>query len=475
MNENQKNIDRLIQDKLFNYAINPPEIVWKKIEGDLKQEKNRIIIPFYLKIAGVLILFTGLGGVIWKLTDKSSPRVINTTTAFQNVITPSIKDNRLANESEKSIITNVNPKNEVVLIRKAVPTNFQTHKISDNHRLMNFKESSVNSDTSNNTENHLLSSVDQMSPADLTIANRESQSRSVKLDTVVLTSNKTETDSSANSVKTSKPPVKILDVFLAEDAPKNTKSPKWSVGGQAGPQYSYRDVNSDKLTTSHYNKVESPVMAYAGGINIQLEAARLWAVQSGIYYSKIGTERTLDNAGGTKVTDPVQNWGNSYNMTNQGNASDVYMNSTGEITISYKKQEALGINAIAATASDSPDEYHVDQYCEYLEIPLILRYRLLANKLKINLLGGISSNILVGNSIHETGPNNFDITAHIEAVNKTNFNGSLGFGIEYPISGNILFNIEPVFKYYFSSVSGNQDVDVHPYSIGLMTGISCKF
>jgi hypothetical protein len=68
-----------------------------------------------------------------------------------------------------------------------------------------------------------------------------------------------------------------------------------------------------------------------------------------------------------------------------------------------------------------------------------------------------------------------DLNSSVENVNKTNYNGSLGFGIEYPLSGKILFNLEPIFKYYFSPISETKDVDVHPYSVGLMTGISYKF
>lgn len=479
MNENQENIDRLFQDRLFNYTVNPPEIVWKKIEEDLHQEKKKNLFPVYIRIAAVLILFAGLGGVVWKLMNNSSRQITNPTTATYNVITPSIKENNITNNGKKSTLNNLIAKDNTGSIRKSAPPKTQMRKISDNHEQIHEMGSVVNNDTSNISQYQLLSSADSLFPVTLIRNEVGNECDSAKQITNILTSNKTETDSSAHSMKACEPakslPVSILDVFLAEDAPKNAKSPKWLIGGQAGPQYSYRDISSDKATTARYNNIESPIMAYAGGVNIQLEATRRWSVQSGVYYSKIGTERSLDNVQDTKLTGAVQNEGNPNQFVSQGNTSDVYMNTSGTITFTYKRIDATGTKALQGSTSTSTNDYRAEQYCEYIEVPLILRYRLLTNKLKVNLLGGISSNILVGNSVHETGPDNFNVTAHIEGVNKTNFNGSVGFGIEYPLSGKILFNLEPVFKYYLSPVSENQDVEVHPYSIGLMTGISCKF
>ncbi|OXA69338.1 hypothetical protein B0A61_00600, partial [Flavobacterium aquatile LMG 4008 = ATCC 11947] len=61
MKEN-KNIDRLFQEKFRNLDVNPPEDVWENIELRLRKKKDRKVIPFWLKISGIAAAFIiGLG------------------------------------------------------------------------------------------------------------------------------------------------------------------------------------------------------------------------------------------------------------------------------------------------------------------------------------------------------------------------------------------------------------------------------
>lgn len=466
MNEQDDKIDSLFQEKLFNYSPAPPEDAWKSIELVLRQEKKRRLIPAYMRIAAAILLFAGLGGLLWKLAYNTTTQQVANKIFTENAVALSSKDNI---PSKKNIVESTNDQ---------IKTSSLKHKKAIKQKPGSVKNLLPKETTDVELTNQI---ADEIRPEiNNTVQNQNASAQATIGDSNVAALRYTAHDSLSQNHQIPQPvnnlQPNMTNDLLAEEAPKDIRELKWYIGGQAGPQYSYRDVNSDKATTDRYNKIESPIMAYAGGLNIQLEAARRWTVQTGVYYSKIGTERTLDNAEGTKMTNNLDSWGSpSVHYIDRGSSPDVFLNSSGKITYTYKKFDQAEANSISQDLATSQGDYHVDQYCEYIEIPLILRYRVLAKKLKVNLVGGISSNILVGNSLHETGPDNFNLTTSVENVNKTNYNGSVGFGIEYPLSGKILFNLEPIFKYYFSPISETKDVDVHPYSVGLMTGISYKF
>ena len=136
------------------------------------------------------------------------------------------------------------------------------------------------------------------------------------------------------------------------------------------------------------------------------------------------------------------------------------MNVPGEIS-EIREQIAAGATAF--------------QYFEYLEVPLIVKFKVIDRKLDFNLLGGISTNFLFENSvqINDDGDN----TAYGETVNiqKVNYSSSVGIGFEYPVFANLLFNIEPKFRYYLNPIDKSLNLNVYPFSIGIFAGFSWIF
>jgi hypothetical protein len=48
-------------------------------------------------------------------------------------------------------------------------------------------------------------------------------------------------------------------------------------------------------------------------------------------------------------------------------------------------------------------------------------------------------------------------------------------GMEYNFSGRLSLNLEPTFRYYITPLGGVAGSSIHPYSIGIFSGISYKF
>jgi hypothetical protein len=115
------------------------------------------------------------------------------------------------------------------------------------------------------------------------------------------------------------------------------------------------------------------------------------------------------------------------------------------------------------------------QYFEYLEIPMIVKYKFIDQNVGVSLLGGVSANILVGNDVMLVV--NGDKLDFGETGNIKNFNysSSLGLGFDYSIINHLNLSVDPVFKYYLTSIDEGNNLNYHPYSLGIYTGITYTF
>ena len=95
--------------------------------------------------------------------------------------------------------------------------------------------------------------------------------------------------------------------------------------------------------------------------------------------------------------------------------------------------------------------------------------------LGINILGGVGANFLVGNNVYLIYDNNKDVIGKTNGVNNINYSGLLGLGLEYPIMNNLNILIEPSLKYYLNPINSNLEIESHPYSLGIYTGVSYSF
>ena len=105
-------------------------------------------------------------------------------------------------------------------------------------------------------------------------------------------------------------------------------------------------------------------------------------------------------------------YGNVY--LNQFPSMELAMvNSSGQIELGTEKANSflsnLGLSresysdastALSSTGKTAIREGDVLQHFEYLEIPMLLRYRVVDRRVGLNLLGGLSTNFLVGSNVY---------------------------------------------------------------------------
>jgi hypothetical protein len=115
------------------------------------------------------------------------------------------------------------------------------------------------------------------------------------------------------------------------------------------------------------------------------------------------------------------------------------------------------------------------QNFSYLEMPVILRYKVIDKSIDFNLIGGLSYNLLVNNKVQtviDGGKYNIGRTA---GLNTFMVSSSMGMGIEYNLSEKFSLNLEPTFRYYLNPFGDFPGLKTHPYSFGVFSGLSYKF
>lgn len=104
MREN-KNIERLFQEKFKDFEVAPPDFVWDNIQEKLHpKEKKRRVIPFWFKTAGIAASFVAIVSVVFFNTDtdfKNSNSNNNNT----NIVVTS-ETNKANTNSNQNVGTN---------------------------------------------------------------------------------------------------------------------------------------------------------------------------------------------------------------------------------------------------------------------------------------------------------------------------------------------------------------------------------
>jgi hypothetical protein len=115
------------------------------------------------------------------------------------------------------------------------------------------------------------------------------------------------------------------------------------------------------------------------------------------------------------------------------------------------------------------------QDLSFLELPVIVRYKVVDRKVGLNLVGGMSYNFLVNNNVYAVRDEGRYPVGTTEGLNEVSLSSSLGMGMEYKLSQNLSLNIEPTFRYYLNPFNTAKTTGTHPYAIGIFSGVAYKF
>jgi len=260
------------------------------------------------------------------------------------------------------------------------------------------------------------------------------------------------------------------------DEPKE-KINRWSVTAMASPTFYLRpDIGTGEIS-DQINSSEQTRLSYTGGVGFAYKLSRKFSVQSGLYYATVGNEVSgINSFAGFREYDYTKGDHNFEVLTSSGRIytdnADVFLRDN-----SGDRVQTMYTNDVfdPAKANLSYINNTLFQNFSYLEMPVIFRYKLVDKSIDFNLIGGLSYNLLVNNSVHTVIDGSRYNVGKTEGMNPLMVSSSLGMGMEYNLSDKFSLNLEPTFKYYLNPFGEFKGLKSQPYSFGVFSGLSYKF
>ena len=270
---------------------------------------------------------------------------------------------------------------------------------------------------------------------------------------------------------------------LSDAAVKTPPRKRWEVTGQFAPMQSYRVVSSvpSGLRKSDFDDAESPLLAFSGGISVAFKAFRRLSIQTGAIYSQMG--QLIDNV--TPVTNSYaavssnSSYAKNFIRTSSGSVAVVSnlksdVNSTYSPYFNSESQAASNNSSSLANASNHV-KYQLIERVDYLEIPLMLRYKVIDRKFSFQVVGGMSANVLLGTYVFVDNGTEQLRSGTILMARPLNYSSAFGLGIGYQFMKNLSVGFEPTFKYYLHSYTTSSQIGTNPYSFGVFTNAVYRF
>lgn len=468
-----ENIDELFREKLRNYEKEPPAYLLQNVlDGAAGARRNRKIV--FWRVAGVaaaILLAFVAGWQMQHMNSETSPQQIvagpssspEIPTAKQfgpegeitldkipetglsrdekSFKSASDKNLRLASRisSQEKKITN-----EPILIVRATESNLLYPIKNRSHRII-----------SNNQYANVLH--------EMKVKDTEIDQLEMTIDQQIIEQNKQQ--------------------FLAQ-AEKH-KNARWLVGAQISPAFNVSGSSHSQVYASNMlNSANNPV-DIGGGISVEYKKGKRLSLQSGVYYSGMGqasgnSSRSSANSDYmfASADRGAEYFNTSVNIDTK--SSKMMMNSAAGVIEFSSVPSGIVLGAsldektMASNAVVVSDARFIQNF-EYIEIPLYLRYTIIDSRFDVEMLGGFSSNLLVGNETFIESGDGKNLVGKTQDMQLLNYSGTLGVGLKYGLSKRIFLNVEPRVKYYLNSLNNNSSVTYKPYTIGVFTGLSYEF
>jgi hypothetical protein len=435
------NIDLLFRNGLKDYEVLPPVEVWNNIYPVIRKKQRPVLL---LRSAALVAVLLSISFLTYRWAHEISTSVQNPTLAVRDESFQS-RDNT-GNTEINRILLNKNQ-------QKGVAQSNQMADISDIDALSGYTDPEPGilnpvAETRNLTPDGSL-----LFPGGIqTIRNF-----------------KPITDNSIN------PDFEELDGISFENPIDRTN--RWSVSAMASPTYYLRSETGNDELSKQFHASEQSRITYSGGVAFTYKISNKLSVQSGLYYSSLGREVDgITSFAGFKSYDYTKGDHNFEVLTSNGliytENSDVFLrDNSGDRVLTRFTNDVFDPNKAHLSYINSS----LYQNFSYLEMPVILRYKLIDKSIDFNLIGGLSYNLLVNNSVNTIIDGNKYNVGKTAGLNQFMVSSSVGMGLEYNLSKKFSLNLEPTFRYYLNPFGETYGLKIHPYSFGVFSGLSYRF
>lgn len=437
------NIDLLFRNGLRDFEVLPPAEVWSNIKPVIRKKQQPYV---FLRNAAMIAVVLSLSFLTYKWGKETSstfslPQLaINEENAFIQPSSASAARSAVSTEYDRLISAT----DKAVTLNEPLNDNEASVPVIDDYKISQAQTDFLAESSGRKIFERQFNPEIKSTPFEETYAGQ-------------------------NYLYYSWPDAPVSDV--------EKKTDKWSIAAMASPSYFPKMTAGSDDLSQQINASEQTQISYAGGVAFSYKISKKLSIQSGLYYSSVGHE-----------LDGIHSFGGfqKYDYT-KGDHNFEVLTSSGKVYTSNRDiflMDGYGDRVLTRYTNDIFDPVKADlkylnsslhQSFSYIEMPVILRYKLVDKALDVNLIGGLSYNLLVNNSVYTTIDGNRYVIGKTEGLNQIMFSSSIGMGMEYNLSDKFSLNLEPTFRYYINPFTEIQGVRIHPYSIGIFSGLSYKF
>lgn len=447
MKEEKQHIDDLFREGLKDFKQNPPPYIFDNIREKLDNQRKKKGLFFVRSIAAAAIILIAFGtGYLLK------QKQVQQQFSYDQEKIP--EEKTVSSDKESGVIDAGNTQTEILIARQSEiierPLNTidnLTYTRNARKELIEEKKTTVSNKVHLKKHHRIIASL--ISNTDFT------------------GSEQAKPDLSSAQLN-----IKSISSDLTDDNTTNNNTNKWSVTGQISPSYSYKSsptgmMNADAMEYdspggSAGNYQENAIVSFSGGMQMSYELNSNWEIASGLYYSLNGVN-TKDffsaNSGFYAINSSMLN------------------NSIGSIQFTDSPMGLLD----SETGKRSYDEFmsyeessDLIQHFEYIEVPFLIKRKLIDKKIGVHLLTGLRTGLLIGNKAFYSFSGKSENIGSTYGISNISFNGILGFGLSFTLSRKISLNFEPSFKYSLRKVNTGPE-NYYPWTIDLFSGIVYNF
>ncbi|WP_407557098.1 hypothetical protein [Winogradskyella sp. 4-2091] len=523
MKEN-KNIDRLFQEKFKDFEITPDDAVWNRINESLpKKKKKRRVIALWWQVGGIaaaiaLLLTVGISVYNSDSNNSDELPVVNTdqkeTKSNINNSTKSKQDKLKVNDENNSSIANSKSDLEELSNSKDV---INTQKESQKQNISTIPEysNSQMEGVANNSKTKKSSSASQKRnklPITTAKDNTDKVATQKTPNTIIKTENKAQLKSETERKSAIKKAISNSEKVVYEDNPSEKVNSESSINTTTKTENN--DSENTLVKEAEKESIEDAIAENKESIDEEEkenEPSR-WSVAPNVapvYFNSLGNGSSLDEqfndnnkggdinmsygiAGSYAISKKLKIRAGINRVNLNQSTSDVYAFTGAEtaargveaefsnIAFNGNQDHVSIMSSMMMNRSSVPEIFNtktagkIDQKFGFIEVPIELEYNLLDRKFGINLIGGFSTFILNNNEIYADVNGTSTLIGEANNINDTSFSANFGLGMDYNLSKQWSLNLEPTFKYQINTFN-NTTGDFKPFFIGVYTGLSFKF
>jgi len=521
MKEN-KNIERLFQEKFKDFEVLPPEDSWDLIASKLNKDKQkRRLVPFWYQFSGIAASFILLSylsfNFLIKENEQDSPTneenislEINSLKA--NEKTKDIKEyedqvivfdtKKQSNENGLDEILETNQKNATTVSREdnqkhtnrklnakkdkinkstfnkinSSISNQENILVSNSNTSKKHKEAKLGSNKNNLESTFLIDNLDEKnikSASDklniflennISRINNNPNIDSSFTNQVLVFVDETVSNDSIVLVQISEdinPLEKLLkEKEIGKNANEKENPNKWAISSQVSPIYFNSFSNGSSLDEQFAQNSKSFVNTVSYGVGASYELSNKLVLRSGVNSLAFGYN-TYDVVYDLSLKNNVNN---SNYISMHSSADNVvlrskYSNSNLSTDVGNFNEEKIG---------------SLRQNISFIEVPLELSYKVIDKKFGISVIGGMSTLFLSNNSVSLIADGMQMELGKANNLNDIHFSSNVGLGFKYTFWKSFNANFQPMLKYQINPFSENAG-NFKPYFIGLYSGVSYQF